>query len=61
MSNYEADALVNSAIIKAILPQLYVVIDDLLDHAPDAPKELIVRAKRLLPDIYPQSFAQSKQ
>ena len=55
----QAQAQVDAAIISAILPQLYVVIDDLLDHAPNAPKELVVRAKRLLPSWAPHSFEQS--
>jgi hypothetical protein len=50
---------IDRAIVQALLPQLYVVIDDLLDHAQGAPKELVIRAKKLLPAIYPQSFEQS--
>lgn len=53
------DDRVNAAIVSVILPQLYVAIDDLLDHAPNAPKELVLRAKKLLPNIYPQSLEQS--
>lgn len=60
MSDAEANASVDAAILSAILPQLYIVIDDLLDHAKGAPKELVVRAKKLLPDYCPQSFSQSK-
>ncbi|WP_343735331.1 hypothetical protein [Acidovorax sp.] len=59
MSEAEAKASVDAAILATILPQLYIVIDDLLDHAQGAPKELIIRAKKLLPDYCPQSFAQS--
>ena len=54
-----AQERVDAAIAMTLLPQFYVVIDDLLDHAPNAPKELVIRAKKLLPDIYPQSFEQS--
>lgn len=50
---------VDAAILQVMLPQLYVAIDDLLDHAPNAPKELVIRAKRLLPAIYPHSMEQN--
>lgn len=52
-------AQVDRAIVETIMPQLYTVIDDLLDHAKDAPKEVIMRAKKLLPDWAPHSMVQS--
>lgn len=59
MTNDEQDtATVDAAIVGVILPQLYVVIDDLLDHAQGAPKELLIRAKKLLPAWAPHSFEQ---
>lgn len=55
----EAQAMVDKAIVETIMPQLYVLIDDLLDHAPDAPRELVMRAKKMLPDWAPHSMLQS--
>lgn len=57
----EAGLQVDRAIVQAILPQLYVVIDDLLDAVGEqnVDKELLIRAKKLLPDWAPHSLAQT--
>lgn len=52
------DKSIDQAIVEHIVPQLYVAIDDLLEHAEKAPKELIIRAKKLLPSWCPNSFEQ---
>lgn len=53
-------AEIDSAIVHSTVPELYVVIDDLLDYVrADVPKELLIRAKKLLPNWAPHSFEQS--
>jgi len=49
----------DEAIIKVILPQLYSIIDRLLDGNPD--KKLIVDARRILPSNYKHSFERAKE
>jgi hypothetical protein len=49
----------DAAIIKVILPQLYSIIDRLLDGNPD--KKLIVDARRILPSNYKNSFERPKE
>lgn len=59
----ESQAAVDRAIVTALLPQLYVVIDDLLDEIGESnvPKELLVRCKKLLPSYLPHSFEAKKK
>lgn len=54
------DRDVMAAAAVALLPQCYVVIDDLLDELGEekVPRELLVRAKKLLPAWAPHSFEQ---
>ena len=58
MNDNLKDALmvVNSAIVATVLPQAYQVINDLLDAKGTPSKELIVRARRLLPATYSHGF-----
>ena len=55
----EAAAKVDAAIIKVVLPQLYSIIDRLLDGNPD--KKLIVDARKILPRDYKHSFERPKE
>lgn len=53
---------VDGAIIKAVIPQAYQAIDDLLDVAGSSvPKELLIRCKSLLPPQYRNSFGRKKK
>lgn len=51
-------AMVDKIIVEHVLPQAYTIIDDLLDHVDHKklPKELLIRAKRILPGWAPHSF-----
>ena len=55
-----SDLTVNDAIVKAIVPMLYQIIDDLVDANPAVPKPLLVQARRILPGIYRNSFEKLK-
>ena len=57
----KSSATVNAAIIQVIFPQLYALIDDLLDASPSLPKPLVVRARKSLPERYKNSFLFQKQ
>lgn len=60
-ANSEARSSVDRCILEVIVPDLYRCIDDLLDAAgTNAPKELVIRARKYLPGIYRNSF-QAKQ
>ena len=59
MTPEQAEASVNAAIIKVVLPQLYSIIDRLLDGNPD--KKLIVDARKILPRDYKHSFEKPKE
>lgn len=54
-----AAADVDAAIIEVLLPQLYSIIDRLLDGNPD--KKLIVDARKILPRGYKHSFEKPKE
>lgn len=56
-----AKAVVNQAIIDGILPELYAVIDDLIDANPNVSKHLLVKARRFLPRQYRNSFEKPKE
>ena len=58
MTDNLKDALmvVNSAIVATVLPQAYQIINDLIDAKGAPSKELIVRARRLLPATYSHGF-----
>ena len=55
----QAQAAVDAEILEIVLPHLYSIIDKLLDGNPD--KALIVRARRLLPRGYKNSFEKLKE
>ena len=59
MTPEQAAAKVDAAIIKVVLPQLYSIIDRLLDGNPD--KKLIVDARKILPRDYKYSFEKPKE
>ena len=59
MTPEQAAAKVDAAIIKVVLPQLYSIIDRLLDGNPD--KKLIVDARKILPRDYKLSFEKPKE
>jgi hypothetical protein len=51
------EARVDAAIVKRLVPELYGVIDELLEHAgTPLPKDVVVRARRLLPRQYRHAF-----
>jgi hypothetical protein len=54
-----AKKIVDEAIVIRLLPQLYSIIDRLLDGNPD--KKLIVDARRILPSNYKHSFERAKE
>jgi hypothetical protein len=54
-----AKKIVDEAIVIRLLPQLYSIIDRLLDGNPD--KKLIVDARRILPSNYKNSFERPKE
>jgi len=52
-----ARALVDSAIIAVVLPQAYSIIDRMISTGVVLPKELVVEARKLLPNAYTNSFS----
>jgi hypothetical protein len=50
----------SSNLVETVFPQLYVALDDMLDCAPNAPKTLLVKCKKLLPSWAPNSFEQKQ-
>ncbi len=50
---------VDASIVRVILPMCYRIIDELLDHA-NPPKELMVRARQMLPKEYKHTFIKGK-
>jgi len=52
-----ARAYVDSAIIAIVLPQAYSIIDRMLSTGAVFPKDLVVEARRLLPEAYANSFS----
>ena len=59
MTPEQAAAKVDAAIVKVVLPQLYSIIDRLLDGNPD--KKLIVDARKILPRDYKHSFEKPRE
>lgn len=57
-----ARAAVDRAIVRAVLPELYGVLDTLLDSITVTKdnKDAVVTARRLLPEGYKHSFSQPK-
>ena len=55
--------LTDTAIVNTVLPQLYAVLNELLDHVGEAhvPKPLLIRCKRLLPAHMSHSFERPKE
>lgn len=56
----DARAAVNAAIVALTLPQAYQLIDDLIAANPACPKDLRLRAGKLLPRGYVHSFEKVK-
>jgi hypothetical protein len=50
----------SSKLVETVFPQLYVALDDMIDCAPNAPKTLLVKCKKLLPSWAPNSFEQKQ-
>jgi hypothetical protein len=51
---------VNAAIIKAVLPECYRLINELISATDASHKQLIISAKRILPKSYSNSFSKGK-
>lgn len=56
----DPQALVDAAILAVVLPQAYSIIDRMLATGAGFPKELVVEARRLLPDAYANSFSSKR-
>lgn len=52
---------VRDLIVEIILPQVYEALNALLDHAQDAPKDVILQARKMLPQKYANSIANRTQ
>lgn len=48
---------VNAAIVRTVLPEAYSIINEMIRDAPNLQKSLVIRARKLLPEHYSESFA----
>lgn len=48
---------VNAAIVRTVLPEAYSIINEMVRDAPELQKSLLIRARKLLPETYSESFA----
>jgi hypothetical protein len=62
VEQYLAEAEVNKAIVQACVPELYYLINELLEcEGKPIPKDLKVQARKALPDWCSSSFSYGKK